>query len=284
MILFRRASDLSQWIDLHRKESGPVGFVPTMGALHEGHLQLVRESRNAGGITVCSIFVNPTQFNDPGDFEKYPVTLEQDIQLLEQAGCHLLYHPDAADIYPGGVPRDETYELGYLETILEGAFRPGHYQGVCMVVRRLLEAVRPDRLYLGQKDYQQCLVIERLIELMGWHDQVQVLRIPTVREAGGLAMSSRNRRLNPAQLEQAKEIWKCLSYVRDHLKPGPVKELINQATARLEAAGFRVDYVSLRKAGTLQELDEWDGLEPLVALAAAFLGEVRLIDNIIITE
>lgn len=281
MILFRRASDLSQWLDLHRKESGPVGFVPTMGALHEGHLQLVRESRNAGGITVCSIFVNPTQFNDPGDFEKYPVTLEDDIRLLEQAGCHLLYHPDPADIYPGGLPRDETYELGYLETILEGAFRPGHYQGVCMVVKRLLEAVRPDRLYLGQKDYQQCLVIERLVQLMGRDQQVQVFRVPTVREPGGLAMSSRNRRLNPEQLEQAKAIWKSLSYIRENLQPGPVSELVSQAAANLEAAGFRVDYVSLRKAD-LQELDEWDGQEPLVALAAAFLGEVRLIDNILI--
>jgi pantoate--beta-alanine ligase len=261
-----------------------VGFVPTMGALHEGHLRLVGESLQAGGITVCSIFVNPTQFNDPADFANYPVTLEADIRLLEEAGCQVLYHPDAEEIYPGGQPVAENYDLGYLETILEGAFRPGHYQGVCMVVRRLLETVRPNRLYLGQKDYQQCLVIERLIQLMGWQEQISVFRVPTVREAGGLALSSRNRRLNREQLEQAEEIWKTLLFIRKNLHPGPVKDLTAKASARLEAAGFRVDYVSIRQAGTLQETDNWDGQEPLVALAAAFLGEVRLIDNILINE
>src|SRR5215475_4275882 len=142
MILFKRPSDLIGWLDNQRVLSRKIGFVPTMGALHEGHISLITISKKATDLTVCSIFVNPTQFNDPKDYEKYPITIEKDIQLLEEAGCDVLFLPSVKEIYPGGLEEKEHYDLGYLETILEGKFRPGHFQGVCKVVHRLLNIVR----------------------------------------------------------------------------------------------------------------------------------------------
>ena len=165
MILLKK---LELRIPGHSAEKGKtIGFVPTMGALHAGHISLIKASKNENPITVCSIFVNPTQFNDPKDFEKYPVTIEKDIDMLKEAGCDVLFLPSVEEMYPEGIVTENHYDLGYLETILEGKFRPGHFQGVCMVMQRLLKIVSRIDLYLGQKDYQQCMVIKRLIELMG---------------------------------------------------------------------------------------------------------------------
>ncbi|HLI93830.1 MAG TPA: pantoate--beta-alanine ligase, partial [Puia sp.] len=167
MILFKRAADLTGWLEREKAAGRTVGFVPTMGALHAGHMSLITISKKATAITVCSIFVNPTQFNDALDYEKYPVTLEKDIAMLEQAGTDVLFLPGLAELYPAGIKALEHYDLGELDKVLEGRFRPGHFQGVCQVMSRLLQLVRPDRLFLGQKDYQQCLVIQRLLSLMG---------------------------------------------------------------------------------------------------------------------
>src|SRR6201995_3614662 len=184
MILFRRTGDLAGWLKSQKEAGKSIGFVPTLGALHAGHISLIDISKKTTTLTVCSIFVNPTQFNDPKDFEKYPKTIEKDIILLENAGVEVLFLPELDEMYPDGTKNLETYDLGPLETILEGKYRPGHFQGVCQVMRRLLELVRPDDLFMGQKDYQQCMVVARLLELMGMGTKLHPC--PIVREADGL--------------------------------------------------------------------------------------------------
>ena len=254
-----------------------------MGALHPGHISLIQAARANDGICVCSIFVNPTQFNDPSDFKKYPVTIENDIMLLETAGCDLLFLPSVDEIYPGETNRDHQYDLGYLETVLEGKYRPGHFQGVCMVVDRLLKLVRPDFLHIGQKDFQQCQVIKRLVHLIGMEDQVKVVISPTLREPSGLAMSSRNSRLTEKDRKKAAMIFKTLENLRKELKKGSLTELKEHAIRNLAGAGFQVDYVEIADASNLQIADHWNGELKLVALAAAFLGGVRLIDNVLLS-
>jgi pantoate--beta-alanine ligase len=282
MILLRKATDLHKRVESQRKKGYTIGFVPTMGALHTGHISLIEQSKKASNSTVCSIFVNPTQFNDPADFEKYPVTIEKDIALLETAGCDVLFLPSVSEIYPDGVNAKRQYDLGFLETLLEGKFRPGHFQGVCMVVHRLLEIVLPDNLYLGQKDYQQCMVIKKLVELIQLPQPITVTVCPTLREPDGLAMSSRNTRLTPDEREKATAIFQSLRYIQLHLEKGDTAVLKKQALAILEKPGFRVDYLEIANANNLLPVHNWDGEQKLVLLAAAFLNKVRLIDNIIV--
>lgn len=280
MKLFKKAADLSAYLSSARQTAAGVGFVPTMGALHAGHLSLIARAKAERGITVCSIFVNPTQFNEAKDFEKYPITLEKDIALLEPAGCDVLFIPTVGEMYPGGLQAERHYDLGYLETILEGSYRPGHFQGVCQVVHRLLDIVQPDTLYLGQKDYQQCMVLKKLVEILGM--PVNVVVCPTLREADGLAMSSRNMRLNEQERRQAVIISQTLFAVKEAIAPGPLRSIKENAVNNLTKAGYKVDYVEIASASTLQVADEWDGKEKLVALVAAFLNEVRLIDNMLL--
>lgn len=284
MILIKKAKSLLEWLDNQRKYGKKIGFVPTMGALHPGHISLINASRKENEITVCSIFVNPTQFNDPKDFEKYPITLEKDISMLEEAGCQVLFLPAVNEMYPSGTEQNKKYNLGFLEAVLEGSFRPGHYQGVCMVVERLLEMVQPGNLYLGQKDYQQCMVITRLVELMDKKDQLTIRICPTLREKDGLAMSSRNMRLNEKERKTATAIFKVLITIKENLKPGPLSTMIKQALNSLEDAGFKTDYVEIADAVNLSTVTDWDGKQKLVALIAAFINEVRLIDNMILNE
>ncbi|HEY6505655.1 MAG TPA: pantoate--beta-alanine ligase [Chitinophagaceae bacterium] len=283
MILFKKVADLARHLSLKRKKGERIGFVPTMGALHQGHLSLIESSRKDNSITVCSIFVNPAQFNDPGDFEKYPVTIEKDIELLESAGCNILFLPTVSEIYPATGSGNERYDLGYLETILEGKYRPGHFQGVCKVMNRLLDIVKPDNLYLGQKDYQQCMVITRLTELTGQKDFIRINICPTLRDADGLAMSSRNVRLSKEEREKAPAIYQTLSFIKNNLQQGSLLGLKTTATSMLVAKGFKPDYIEIADASTLELTDQWNGKQELVALAAAFLNEVRLIDNLIIS-
>jgi pantoate--beta-alanine ligase len=282
MILFKKAIDLRNYLDIQRTQGKKYGFVPTMGALHEGHISLLDSSKNIDELTVCSIFVNPTQFNDPADFEKYPITLEKDIAMLESAGCDILFLPPVAEMYPKGTNPALHYDLGYLETILEGRYRPGHFQGVCMVVHRLLEIVKPDNLYIGQKDYQQCMVIKKLIDLIGLRNLVKLNISPTLRNADGLAMSSRNMRLNDEERKKATAIYQTLCYIKDKLNNGSLLQLKEKGTAMLTEKGFKVDYVEIADADNLQPVDHWDGKQKLVALAAAHLNQVRLIDNILL--
>ncbi|MBS1511741.1 MAG: pantoate--beta-alanine ligase [Bacteroidetes bacterium] len=280
MIIIKQTKALKNYIIHSRSTGATIGFVPTMGALHNGHLELIRRSKANSGLTVCSIFVNPTQFNDPKDFEKYPITIENDIDLLEQQGCDVLFLPDVAAIYPQGMQHLPHYELGFLETILEGKYRPGHFQGVCQVVHRLLNAVQPDHLYMGQKDYQQCMVIKKLIELEKL--PVAMIVVPTVRETDGLAMSSRNMRLSAAERKKAVQISATLQFIKREIKPGELETLRQRCQHYLTAEGFRPDYVAIADADTLHAVDDWDGKQQLVALIAAYLNEVRLIDNMLL--
>jgi pantoate--beta-alanine ligase len=282
MIIIHRASLLTDYISKQRGSGLTVGFVPTMGALHDAHISLVTYSASVCDVTVCSIFVNPTQFNDPGDYTKYPVTIEQDIRKLAGSRATVLFAPTVPEVYDTGTTNLEHYDLGYLETVLEGQFRPGHFQGVCQVMSRLLRIVQPDRLIMGQKDYQQCMVIKRLLGLLQMSTVLETRE--TLREKDGLAMSSRNMRLTEDQRRKAPLIFQALATMRNGLVTGDLSPLKQDAAAKLTDGGFRVEYVEIADAGTLQPLSEWDGNTSLVALVAAFLGEVRLIDNMILNN
>jgi len=289
MILFKRAGDLTGWLEKQRASGKSIGFAPTMGALHAGHISLITISKKKTDVSVCSIFVNPTQFNDPKDFQKYPATLDKDIALLERAGVDILFLPEVAELYPGGTTGLETYDLGRLETLLEGKYRPGHFQGVCQVMRRLLDIVRPDHLFMGQKDYQQCMVVQRLLTLRGMDTQLH--RCPIVREADGLAMSSRNLRLTPEQRTKATAIYQALGMLATNaLATNALASdaltsdvLIRRAEEMLKQADFQVDYIAIADAETLEpEMDKAGSVSGGIALIAAFQGEVRLIDNMIL--
>ncbi len=283
MILFKRAGDLTRWLDQQQLSGKSIGFVPTLGALHAGHISLITISKRSAGVTVCSIFVNPTQFNDPKDFQKYPITLEKDIALLEQSGTDVLFLPEVEEIYPDGTSGLERYDLGRIESLLEGKYRPGHFQGVCQVMRRLLDVVRPDDLFMGSKDFQQCMVVQRLIELRDMPTRLH--RCPILREPDGLAMSSRNVRLTPEQRQKATAIYQALLAIKLGWEMGQPseKELTAMAMNILESADFRVDYVEIADAKTLEPAKEGEG-PGSIALIAAFLGEVRLIDNMMLPD
>jgi len=284
MIIFKTAEQLHEWLKECRKNGITIGFVPTMGALHDGHLSLVKNSKSNTSLTVCSIFINPTQFNDPKDYEKYPVTIEEDIYKLESNDCDILFLPTARGIYPQDADRKKHFELGWLEEILEGKYRPGHFQGVCMVVEKLLKIVEPGVLYLGQKDYQQCMVIKRLIELIGMNEKVELKISPTVREKDGLAMSSRNMRLNPEERAKANSIYETLLFVKKNAANIPLDELKKQAISLLEQKNFKVDYIEIADAKTLTPLKEWAHQTQAVAVVAAYLNDVRLIDNMMLNN
>ena len=280
MVIVKKASDLSEFIDFQKKKGNIIGFVPTMGALHSGHLELISSSEQRSGFTVCSIFVNPTQFNDSSDYSRYPKKIESDIKILVSAGADLLFLPEPAEVYPNGTDNLELYGLGYLNTVLEGKYRPGHFQGVAQVMTRLLKLVNANLLFMGQKDYQQCMVVQRLIDLLGIG--TRLVTCPTVREDDGLAKSSRNLRLSPDQRALAPLIYQSMQEIsRSIRKDSPT--LLKEETARkLTQAGFRVDYVEIATADTLQPVEHWNSQTPLVVLVAAFLGETRLIDNMLL--
>ncbi len=280
MIIFKKAADIGIFLQQKRQNNPKTGFVPTMGALHQGHISLIESACSENDLVVCSIFVNPTQFNDPKDFQNYPITIENDIDLLEKAGCDALFLPAVEEMYPAGLENKKTYALGYLETVLEGRYRPGHFQGVCQVVHRLLTIVPADRLYLGQKDFQQCMVIRKMIELENL--PIETVICPTLRETDGLAMSSRNMRLDKEAREKAVEISRTLLHIKSSLKAGDLSELKTAAVEQLNRTGFKTDYVEIADADTLELIGRWDGKRKLVALCAAFLGEVRLIDNMLL--
>lgn len=279
MVLFKKAKDLKNWIGRHMATGTKTGFVPTMGALHEGHLSLIKTAKNENELTVCSIFINPKQFNDLSDFNNYPVTIENDIRKLEQSGCDVLFLPTIEEMYPPDNSVNLHYELGNLESILEGKFRPGHFQGVCIIVDKLLQIVSPNTLYLGQKDYQQCMVIAKLLELTD-KKQITISYCPTLRETDGLAMSSRNSRLTIEARGKATAIFQSLQYLKTNFADRELEFVKNEARKILTENGFKIDYVEIVEAETLSSIENWDGHTKIVALIAAFLDDVRLIDNL----
>jgi len=279
MIIFKKAKQLSRYIDQQKKEGKRIGFVPTMGALHDGHLSLIDACKKANDSTVCSIFINPVQFNNPDDLKNYPVTTATDIEQLVDHKCHVLFLPSIEEMYPANSIKKQ-YPLGEIENKLEGFYRPGHFQGVCQAVDRLLEIVQPHNFYLGQKDYQQCIVIKRLLEITGRENDLQLNIIPTVRETDGLAMSSRNLRLSNEQRKLATSIFKELNFIKEHVYEHSLEDLKKDASAHLTQKGFKVDYIEIVNAEDLSIATNTSG--KLVALAAATTGNIRLIDNVVL--
>ena len=274
-------SDLISLIESLKQEGKKIGFVPTMGALHQGHLSLLKEGKKHGlDVMIASIFVNPKQFNHAEDLEKYPRNLSHDQELLTSVSCDFLFAPDAAEMYPEN-HQDPHFSFGYLEEILEGAFRPGHFRGVGIIVSKLLTLVQPDRLFMGEKDLQQCRVISSLISQMEL-PQEMLITMPTIREESGLAMSSRNMRLTENGKKIATEIYQTMIWVKENFLELDWETLMNTGKERLEKAGFEVEYFEIRHKNSLLQLQNKS--QPGVVLVAATIEGVRLIDNLFITD
>jgi pantoate--beta-alanine ligase len=268
------------WLAEKHSAGKSLGFVPTMGALHDGHIALVERAVRENDLSAVSIFVNPIQFNNPEDLEKYPRTLEKDLEMLEKAGCDMVFIPTPEGMYPEAV--QEKYHFGALEEVMEGALRPGHFNGVAVVVKRLFEMIRPQRAYFGEKDFQQLRIIQQLV--MGESIPVEIVPCPIVRETDGLAMSSRNRRLSPEERKHAPAIYEILRWAKTMAGKVPVDQLCREAEARLNAVpGMKTEYFILAETDTLQAIHTWDeGKKGIAAFVALWLGEVRLIDNMLL--
>lgn len=276
-LLLHTRAELEHILGQQRSTGKSIGFVPTMGALHAGHIQLVERALRENDYAVVSIFVNPIQFNNPDDLHKYPRTLDQDMAMLQAVGCHCVFAPSVAEMYPE--PDNSEFGFGALAEVMEGKFRPGHFRGVAVVVRKLFQIVKPQRAYFGEKDFQQLAIIRRLVELEKM--DVTIVGCPIVRETDGLAMSSRNMRLSPDDRAKAPAIFNALSEARDVYRwftPEGINELV--AAQINQCPGFETEYVQVVDSRTLQPFYDWADVEHAVVCVAAFLGGVRLIDNI----
>ncbi|MEO0043428.1 MAG: hypothetical protein RL329_2876 [Bacteroidota bacterium] len=283
MLLFKRVQDIQQYLNVLRQKGVEIGFAPTMGALHSGHTALITRSKTENQVTVCSIFVNPTQFNDPSDLEKYPRTVEHDIERLVEAGCEILFLPSVAEIYPKGMQQNLPIQFGRLDKVLEGVFRPGHFNGMAQVVYRLLEIVNPNRLYMGQKDFQQLTIVRSLLSQM--RSGTELVMCETKREKDGLAMSSRNVRLDAAARAAAPKIHQILMEALDMTEEYSPNEIQRRTMQKLkEIKGFDVEYFEIVDGHTLMPLRLLGETDFAVAVTAVWVGGVRLIDNLILKQ
>lgn len=280
MLILRNNDGLRVFIANAKNAGQKIGFVPTMGALHEGHLALIREAATLSDLVVCSIFVNPTQFNDPKDLEKYPRPVSRDIELLLGADCDILFLPEVGEIYPQDMDTTLSIHPGRLAEVMEGEFRPGHFAGVMQVVKRLLDLVRPDILVMGQKDYQQVAVVRFMLEAT--QTPVQLHMTATIREADGLAMSSRNVRLTRQFRAIAPVIHQTLAEARDLIRNMPPREIMQRAVDKLTLAGLKPEYFRIVDGRTLEAIEDAGQHEQIVACTAAWAGDVRLIDNMVL--
>jgi pantoate--beta-alanine ligase len=274
---FTNKQTLREYLLQIRAPNKTIGFVPTMGALHQGHLSLVQLAQQYTDQVVCSIFVNPTQFNDPKDLEKYPRTIDADTRLLEEVNCDILFNPAVGEIYDD----NEQWHLniGELEHLLEGKFRPGHYQGVNQVVYKLFNIVKPDTAFFGQKDYQQFLVISKMVELL--NIPVKLVMCPIKREPDGLAMSSRNIHLSADERQRALILSKTLKWVRDNFNNNNITQLKTAAELMIKSEpGVDLEYFEIADGDTLRPANK--STKKIIALVAAKVGKTRLIDNIVL--
>jgi pantoate--beta-alanine ligase len=279
MFIFKTVQDLQKHIQKLREQGKIVGFVPTMGALHHGHLSLIQVAQNQCDVTVCCVFVNPTQFNDAKDLEKYPRTIEQDIDLLSRVETDILFLPSVDAVYPKDLDTSIDLDFGTLDQLMEGEHRPGHFAGVAQVVKRLLDIVKPNKLFMGQKDYQQFCICRSMIEQLNM--PTEIVMCPIIREENGLAMSSRNVRLTAEEKEIALNISRVLKATKASFKPSNIEETKKLAIAELNnIAKFRLEYFEIADGKTLLSATEIS--ESVVACTAVFVGEVRLIDNVVI--
>ena len=278
--VFTTITALRAELDILRTNGKTIGFVPTMGALHEGHIELVKEAQIISDVVVMSIFVNPTQFNDPSDLAKYPRTIESDTTKVTAVGLDYLYIPDREEIYPPDLDTKLDLDLKHLDKVMEGAFRPGHFQGVCQVVKRLLDLVQPDILVMGQKDFQQFTIIQYMIDSLAINVKMKV--VPTKRDKRGLALSSRNARLSDKGRVKASVIYRTMDYIKKNIDTMDFYALETYAVKRLAKAGFRPEYVSIVDGHDLKPVKHLSDSNYIVVCVAAWLEDVRLIDNLII--
>ncbi|MEI7594331.1 MAG: pantoate--beta-alanine ligase [Bacteroidota bacterium] len=279
MEIFYRIAELKDFISEAKKKNKIIGFVPTMGALHKGHLSLVSKSNSECDITIASIFVNPIQFNDKKDFEKYPRTNDSDIFLLKHAECDAVFIPSVNEMYPEEV--NMVYNFGILENVMEGRFRPGHFNGVAIVVKRLFELVPADKSFFGEKDFQQLLIIKDLVKQLNL--KMEIIGCPIVREPDGLAMSSRNVRLSEDERKEASNINKILSEAKGKYKNLDINLLKAEVESKISSfPKMKLDYFEIVNRNTLEPVENWDDYEELIECIAVFVGEVRLIDNMFI--
>lgn len=278
MQVLHTKNELISLIDRFKKEGKSIGFVPTMGALHEGHLSLVKESKKNSDITVVSIFVNPTQFNDPEDLKRYPRTLDKDVELLEKTGCDIAFAPSVEEIYPE--PDTRKFDFGYLESVMEGAKRPGHFNGVGQVVSRLFDIVRPDKAFFGMKDFQQVAIIKQMVKQL--NSPVRIIPCPIVREENGLARSSRNTLLDEEHRKNAPHIYATLKKAREMASSMGVSELKKWMTDEINRNPYlETEYVEIVDDTTLKITEDWKEPGTKVACVAVYAGKIRLIDNIV---
>jgi len=280
--VYESVEEIQTFISQEKAKGKSVGFTPTMGALHEGHMSLVRRSNRENDISVVSIFVNPTQFNEQTDLAKYPRTFKADKKLLDENNCDVLFFPSVKEIYPKGTGHRPKVKLKGLDQKLEGAFRPGHFDGVVQVVHRFLDIVKPNRLYMGQKDFQQFTIIDRMIEDLKM--PVELVVCPIGRSNAGLALSSRNARLKRQHKERAVIIHQCLLWTKRHLESHTIEEIINYSMTRLAIQDFNPEYFLLVDGYSLSEVKNVNKHKYIVALTAVWAGEVRLIDNMIVKK
>lgn len=281
MLIFKQIKDLQKHLQSADYKDKTKGFAPTMGALHQGHLSLIKHSKKDCKVTVCSIFVNPTQFNDKTDFDKYPNTIATDIEMLNDAGCDVLFLPSVKEMYPDGLTDKTAINFGFIAQTLEGEHRPGHFGGMAQVVERLLKIVKPDKLYMGQKDFQQQLIVQQLIKKRRF--KTDLVTVETMREKDGLAMSSRNVRLNAEARKLAVEISKTLKKVKSEIKSrkSEIEDIAELGKIRLQNfKQFELEYFEIRNAETLKRTSSKK--EKLIALTALKLDGVRLIDNMLL--
>lgn len=276
MKVLRSRDDLMAFLESVKNNNQSLGFVPTMGALHDGHLSLLTQSKIQADKSLMSIFVNPTQFNDPEDFEKYPRNLERDMDVLQSNPPDALFVPDYKDIYPEGTQLLD-FDLNGLDKVLEGAFRPGHFRGVISVVHNLLQLVRPNFLFLGEKDFQQLIILRKMMEVL--HPHIEVIGCPILREQNGLAMSSRNERLSPQGRLVAGKIFDTLCTIKEQWERQPKQLLLQDARETLNQAPFKLEYLEALDAETLQTYKSDNDKAEVIAVALKIEG-VRLIDNI----
>jgi pantoate--beta-alanine ligase len=277
MLVFKTIAETKNYIKQITQTKSSLGFVPTMGALHKGHISLIESSKKQNEITACSIFVNPIQFNNKSDFEKYPHTLDKDIEMLEAAGCDILFAPAAKEMYPE--PANDKFYFGQIEMVMEGAMRPGHFNGVAIVVKKLFEIISPNRAYFGEKDYQQLLIIKALVKQLGL--AVEIVPCPILRDADGLAMSSRNKRLTKEQRKIAPEIYNILSgslKLKNILTPEEIKKILVDQINSVKQ--FKIEYFEIADGEELKPIVNWDSSACPMGFIAVYLEEIRLIDNI----
>lgn len=281
MKVFKKIVDLQNELFLVRKEGKEIGLVPTMGALHEGHTSLIKRSVKENGATVVSVFLNPTQFNDKGDLDRYPRTLEADCKLCEACGAQYVFAPSVEEMYP--TPDTRHFEFPPQSTVMEGAKRPGHFNGVCQVVSRLFYIVKPNRAYFGEKDWQQIAVVKRLVNYIGYDRLVHIVECPIVRDEDGLAKSSRNTLLTPEERVIAPNIYKALKASVDYAKDHTVAETHDKVVADINAIdGLDVEYFEIVDGNTLLDVNNWNDSGYVVGCITVYCGHtpIRLIDHV----